>query len=307
VNQHPNFHNNYDFLISAKPRKMSDKPMKEQRLLLCTDMDRTVIPNGLQAEHPDAHKRFAAFCRLPEVVLVYVSGRHLALVQQAIKDYRLPKPDFILSDVGSKIYHFSDQQWQEISAWEQKIDKDWRGKSHQQIMQLFDDIVELQCQEVDKQNTHKLSYYLPLHVDHDNIIKRMQDRLKKENIDASLIWSVAEPKSIGLLDVLPKNATKLHAIDFLRQQQGYSLNEVIFAGDSGNDLTVLSSEIPSVLVANADYDIRLAAQQLAEQQGHLQALYLAGSSVLGMDGNYSAGVLEGIWHFLPGFRDYLRL
>ena len=280
--------------------------MSEQRLLLCTDMDRTVIPNGLHAEHPDAHKRFAAFCRLPEVVLAYVSGRHLALVQQAIKNYRLPKPDFILSDVGSKIYHFSDQQWQEISAWEQKIDKDWRGKSHHQIMQMFDDIVELQCQEVEKQNTHKLSYYLPLHADHDNIMKQMQVRLKKEKIDASLIWSMAEPKTIGLLDVLPKYATKLHAIEFLRQQQGYSLNEVVFAGDSGNDLAVLSSEVPSVLVANAADDIRQAAQQLAEQQGHQQALYLAGSTDLGMEGNYSAGVLEGVWHFLPDFRDRLR-
>ena len=298
--------NNDDFLLSAQPRKMSDKPMREQRLLLCSDMDRTVIPNGLQAEHPDAHKRFAAFCRLPEVVLAYVSGRHLASVLQAIKKYRLPEPDFIISDVGSKIHHFSHQQWQEISAWEQKIDKDWRGKSHLQIMQMFDDIVELQCQEMDKQNTHKLSYYLPLHADHDYIMKQMQDRLKKQNIDASLIWSVAEPKSIGLLDVLPRYATKLHAIEFLRQQQGFSLNEVIFAGDSGNDLAVLSSEIPSVLVANAADDIRLAAQQLAVQQGHQQALYLAGSAVLGMDGNYSAGLLEGVWHFLPGFRDRLR-
>ena len=293
-------------LIPAEPRKMTDKSMSEQKLLLCTDMDRTIIPNGLQPEHPDARKRFAAFCRLPEVVLAYVSGRHLALVQQAIKNYRLPKPDFILSDVGSKIYQFSDQQWQEISAWKQKIDKDWRGKSHQQIMQMFDDIVELQCQEVDKQNTHKLSYYLPLQVDHDNIMRQLQVRLKKEYINASLIWSVAEPKSTGLLDVLPKNATKLHAIDFLRQQQGYSLNELIFAGDSSNDLTVFSSEVPSVLVANAADDIRLAAQQLAEQQGQQQALYLADSAELGMDGNYSAGVLEGVWHFLPGFRDRLR-
>ena len=293
-------------LMSAEARKMSDKLMREQRLLLCVDMDGTVIPNGLQPEHPDARKRFAALCHLPEVILAYVSGRHLALVQQAIINYRLPKPDFILSDVGSKIYHFSDQQWQEISAWEQKIDKDWRGKSHQQIMQMFDDIAELQRQEVDNQNTHKLSYYLPLHTDHESIIRQMQVRLKKENIDASLIWSVDEPKTIGLLDVLPKNATKLHAIEFLRHQQGYSLNEVVFAGDSGNDLAVLSSEVPSVLVANADEDIRLAAHQLAEQQGHQQALYLAGSADLGMDGNYSAGVLEGVWHFLPGFRDRLR-
>jgi len=269
-------------------------------------MDKTVIPNGCQIEYPGALKRFAAFCRLPEVMLTYVTGRHLASVLLAIENYRLPKPDFIISDVGSKIYRFNDQQWQELIVWEQKINQDWRGKNHQQIKQMFEDIVELQCQEIEKQNTYKLSYYLPLPADYVNIIQQMKVRLEAENIDASLIWSVDEPSNIGMLDVLPKNATKLHAIEFLRQLQGHSLNELIFAGDSGNDLNVLASEIPSVLVANAANSIRVAAQQLANKQGFQNSLYLAGTADLGMDGNYSAGILEGIWHFFPQFRDTIR-
>ena len=280
--------------------------MNDSRLLLCTDMDRTVIPNGIQPEHPEARKRFASFCMLPEVALAYVSGRHLALIQKAIKNYELPAPNFVISDVGSKIYHFSDHQWHRLIEWEQYIDKDWNGKSHQQIKQMFDDIVELQLQEISKQNTHKLSYYLPLYADHDGIIEQMHIRLKKENINASLIWSIDEPKGIGLLDVLPKNATKLHAIEFLQHHLGFLDHEVVFAGDSGNDLTVLSSKVQSVLVANASEDVRRAAQQLAEQNGCLKALYLAGSGKLGMDGNYSAGVLEGVWHFIPALRDHLQ-
>ena len=63
------------------------------RLLLCTDMDRTIIPNGHQPEHPDARERFRQLCSLPAVKLVYVTGRHLQLVEQAIADYNLPEPD----------------------------------------------------------------------------------------------------------------------------------------------------------------------------------------------------------------------
>lgn len=272
--------------------------MSEQRLFLCTDMDRTVIPNGVQPEDPQARKRFAAFCSRPEVTLAYVSGRHLRLVQQAIKNYGLPTPDFVISDVGSKIYHQENQQYHELPTWEQEIDKDWQGKSHGYIKAMFTDITSLRLQEVAKQNTHKLSYYLPLHADHEGIIALMQARLVKEQIDASLIWSVDETQGMGLLDVLPKNATKLHAIQFLRTQLGYSLQEIIFAGDSGNDLSVLSSEIPSVLVANATEDVRRAAQQLSEQHGYPQALYLADNGQSGTEGNYSAGVLAGVRHFM---------
>lgn len=280
--------------------------MSERRLLLCTDMDRTVIPNGRQPEHPDARRRFADFCSRPEVTLVYVTGRHQALVRQAIKNYVLPEPDYAITDVGTKIYRVKGEQWQELQEWEQEIDKDWNGKSYQEIKHLLDAVPSLKLQELSKQNTHKVSYYLPLHMDTFEVMERMNIKLEQEGIAASLIWSVDEPKSIGLLDVLPRNATKLHAIEFLQNQLGYHPQEVIFAGDSGNDLPVLISGIPSVLVANAADDVKLEARQLAQRHGHADALYIVGARHLNMNGNYSAGVLEGVWHFAPDFRDMLQ-
>lgn len=280
--------------------------MNEHRLLLCTDMDRTVVPNGEQPEHPQARKHFSDFCNYPEVTLVYVTGRHQELVKQAIKTYDLPEPEFAITDVGTKIYKIVDNQWHEMVAWEKEIDKDWNGKNHQQIKQLLKDVPHLSVQESSKQNTHKLSYYLPLQVDKDKVILEMDEYLNRESIATSLIWSIDEPNDIGLIDVLPRNATKLHAIEFLQQQLGYNIEEVVFAGDSGNDLPVLVSSIPSVLVANAADDIKQAAQQLAEKNGHADALYLAHDNELDMNGNYSAGVLEGVWHFVPDFRNKLQ-
>jgi hydroxymethylpyrimidine pyrophosphatase-like HAD family hydrolase len=165
-------------------------------------------------------------------------------------------------------------------------------------------ISELRLQESSKQNTHKLSYYLPLYLDKDSIISLVESTLQKAGVDASVLWSVDEPKNIGLLDVLPKNATKLHAIDFLQHELGYDLDEVIFAGDSGNDLPVLTSHIQSVLVDNASDDIKRAAQQMSMHKGNASALYVARSDENDINGNYSAGVLKGVAHFAPNLKPF---
>lgn len=277
--------------------------MKQAQLLLCTDMDRTVIPNGFQPEPPDARREFYQFCRRADVKLVYVTGRHVSLVKRAIKNYALPAPDFAITDVGTKIYQIGKGSWQQMADWEAEIDQDWHGKTHAQLKAILKPINELRLQESSKQNTHKLSYYLPLYLDKDSIIARIEAFLSEADVDASILWSVDEPKNVGLLDVLPRHATKLHAIEFLQKKLGYNLSEVIFAGDSGNDLPVLTSQIQSVLVANASDEIKKAAQQLSQHNGHSEALYLATNEPHKHNGNYSAGVLQGIFHYSPYFAE----
>ena len=101
-------------------------------------------------------------------------------------------------------------------------------------------------------------------------------------------------KGVGLLDILPASANKLHAIRFLIEKEGFSEAETLFAGDSGNDLDVLLSSIPSVLVANADDEVQRAARAAAPE-----SFYLASGGFLGMNGNYSAGILEAVAHYRP--------
>lgn len=273
--------------------------MMMHRLLLCTDMDRTIIPNGRQPEHPDTKKRFHQLCGLPEVTLVYVTGRHLQLVKQAIADYDLPKPDYAITDVGTKIYKWDQGQWSEMLAWQTQIAPDWRGKTHGQLQAALARFPELSLQEKSKQNDYKLSYYLPLSVDQKKVLKHVEQQLNKLDVDASLIWSIDEPEQVGLLDVLPRNATKLHGIEFLQQQLGYGLQEIIFAGDSGNDLPVLISPIRSILVANADPEVKQQALELVKQHGLEETLYLALQKKSPFGGNYAAGVVQGVEFFAP--------
>lgn len=271
-----------------------------ESLLICTDLDRTLIPNGIQPESPNARRRFAALVARPEVTLVYVSGRHRALVQQAIQNYQLPQPDYVVGDVGTTIYRVGESRaWQPSTGWEDEIGRDWQGSSHQLLKQLFADLHQLRLQEVSKQNSFKLSYYVPLQANHHALIAVMRERLEELGVRSNLVWSIDEAASVGLLDLLPARASKLHSVEFLMGLLGFDPEHTVFAGDSGNDMEVLVSGLPSVLVANSQPGVRNQALQGAEQNGTLQQLYLATGGVFEMNGNYAAGILEGVAHYHP--------
>lgn len=277
-----------------------------EKILLATDLDRTLLPNGVQQESPHARQLFKKICSRSEIILVYVSGRDQHLLLDAIQQYQIPVPDYAIADVGSSIYRITDSQWQLDKSWHQHIANDWQPYDHKQISQLLSSIEELTLQEDSKQNRFKLSFYLNLKINPQHIIQRIDTLLKQCQINANIIWSIDEPGQIGLIDILPQSANKLEAIYFLGRQLGIDKKRVLFAGDSGNDLSVLSSEIPAVLVANAENYVRQEAQQLASELHTQNQLYCAQGGLLNMNGHYAAGILEGLAHYFPEAKTWLE-
>lgn len=270
-----------------------------QKLLICTDLDRTLLPNGKQPESPKAREYFARFVAHPAVTLAYVSGRDRQLVAEAIYEYQLPMPDWVIGDVGTTIYQLGDGQWRHLTDWEENIAVDWRGLIAGDLQPLFRDLRFLRLQEDAKQNRYKLSYYLPLQADIEVVKQEMTQRLAAHHLAASIIFSIDEIEGLGLLDVLPTKATKLHAVSFLMQHQRFHYGNTVFAGDSGNDLPVLVSKVPSVIVANAEQAVIQQVKTQAQALGTLSSLYEAKGNFRGMNGNYSAGILEGIAYYHP--------
>lgn len=276
-------------------------------LLICTDLDRTLIPNGVQPESHDARRCFSALVSQPEIKLAYVSGRHRDLVYQAIAIYNLPLPDYIIGDVGTTLYHVvSAAQWDLCKGWKDEIGQDWHGKSHEMLRSLFVDLRDLRLQEPSKQNDYKLSYYVPLHADHGKLMGQMQERLDQNGVQANMILSVDEPAGVGLLDLLPVRASKLHAVEFLLNMIGMYHQKAVFCGDSGNDLEVLISRVPAVLVANGSQEVKAQASRLANESGNSDLLYQAEGGTFGMNGNYAAGILEGVAHYHPELRQLIE-
>jgi len=271
----------------------------ETTILLCSDLDRTLLPNGPQPESPQVRALLRRVAERPDVKLAYVSGRHRELLHEAIDTYQLPEPNYAITDVGTRIYAINDGRWQVWDAWEEEIGPDWGGKRHDELAALFTDLSPLTLQEAEKQNRFKLSYYVALDADRTALLEDMSRRLARADIHANLIWSVDELENVGLLDILPASANKLHAIRFLIDTLHIPASRTLFAGDSGNDLAVLTSGMQSVLVANAAQEVREAALQAVQENGQRDKLYLAKGAFLGMNGNYAAGVLEGLAHFFP--------
>jgi len=278
-----------------------------ERVLICTDLDRTLLPNGAQPESPGARERFRAVAERPEVELAFVSGRHRALVEAAIAEYQLPEPDYVVGDVGTSIYSVRDGSWSPWPSWDAVLEQDWGSRDGEDLISLLRDIDALTPQESEKQGRFKSSYYAPPAVDVERLRRQLQQRLAQLGLPSRVIWSIDDNARIGLVDVLPAGASKLHAVRFLMQHTQHALANTLFAGDSGNDLEVLCSDINAVLVANASDEVRAEALQLAAQAGTTAALYTARGGLRGMNGNYSAGILEGLVHYLPDTDAWLAL
>jgi len=278
-----------------------------RKVLLCSDLDRTLLPNGMQTESPQARPLLRTLAARPELTLAYVSGRNLDLLLAAIRDYELPIPDYAIGDVGTTIYEIHGNEWHPWQAWADEIAPDWAGNTRDGLAELFMDLSALTLQETEKQNTFKLSYYAPPDTEHVSLLKEMQRQLEACGVRASLIWSVDEEKDTGLLDVLPECATKYHAIRFLMKQKAFDEGDTVFAGDSGNDLPALTSGLQAVLVHNARVDVREEALSALKDRGMSKCLYLAQGDFLGMNGNYAGGVLEGLTHFVPEARAWLTV
>jgi sucrose-6-phosphatase len=201
--------------------------------------------------------------------------------------------------VGSTIYEIKNNQWLRLTDWDNQISVDWQHKTQTDLVNFFADFDHIKLQEISKQGLHKLSYYVSLNAELEPIITKIQAKLTAEKIQANIIWSIDEKAQVGLLDILPLSANKYHAIAYLMKSQNFTLDNTVFSGDSGNDLDVLMSPIKSILVGNAHLDVKEKIQSAMNQVGLKDSIYIAQGKSSKLNGNYSAGILEGIFHYFP--------
>ena len=155
-------------------------------ILICTDLDRTLLPNGSQPESSTARPLFRQLVANPEVKLAYVSGRDRQLLLDAIKEYDIPLPDYAITDVGTTIYGIENGQWQKWQSWYDDLAPDWGIHTQYSLAELLDDINVLQLQEDSKQGKYKLSYYADPKTDTVNLFNELSTRFHHRGIRANL-------------------------------------------------------------------------------------------------------------------------
>jgi HAD superfamily hydrolase (TIGR01484 family) len=275
-------------------------------LLICTDLDRTLLPNGREPESPGVREILARLVSRDELDLVYVSGRDLRLALEAMEEYRLPRPRFVIGEVGTSVHAWTGEHWQSSAAWRERILAEWGGSRPGQLVDALAAIEGIELQEPAKQGPAKISFYFDQNADRARLEASITRVARDLGMSHRQVWSSAEVEGRAFLDILPRSASKLHAIEFLIETWHYEEARVLFAGDSGNDLEVLASGLRAVLVANADEEVRSQAVETATSLGHRDRLYLARGGFLGANGNYGAGILEGLAHFFPETVGWMR-
>ncbi len=265
-------------------------------IILATDLDRTLLPDGPYPDDESLKTLFDALNDIPHT-LVYVTGRNLNMVLDAIEKYKIPIPDFLIAEVGTSMFVKKDNVLIPEKSWSEYIMSHEQKWNREDIVNTIGTRHNLTLQETKKQNDFKISYYLPHDANRTETMSYINTNLKKIGVDANILWSV-DPlaDSVGLIDILPKTATKATAIEFLRKQKDLSKDAVIYCGDSGNDILPLTRGYYSILVNNAPEDVKKTVIEKVAKNGDINLLYIA-SGAREHNGNYASGIIEGLLHF----------
>jgi sucrose-6F-phosphate phosphohydrolase len=256
--------------------------------LLASDLDGTLIPLEKNSKLIGAIQDLSDRLLLnASVSLAYVTGRHFELAIQGISEYRLPEPDFIICDVGTSLYlKNSDDVWIPDISYYEHLDSRWSIRHASELLDILSDEKRITLQEECRQTPLKLSYYAS--IESENILSCLTDLLQKSGIHAKLIFSIDEVNKQGLIDILPPNTAKHSALDYLCKKENLEKSDVVYAGDSGNDLSVVYAGYKSILVGNTQETVIEKAKEFAK--------HYSGNLYTSKE-HSASGVIEGCLHF----------
>lgn len=262
--------------------------------ILATDLDRTLLPNGSWPADPGAIDLFNELTLTHDVILVYVTGRNLNLTEQAIKEYGIRHPHILIGDVGTSIRKYEHGQWSSDSGWDLHVKRTSPRWDANAIRNAIAGVAGIKEQESEHCGPFKQSYY----VDHDRkkeVLKNV-DALVKGRFDEVIIYSYDSQTGNGLLDFLPQSATKQTALEYIADELGIHKSDIVFCGDSGNDVFPLTAGFSGVLVRNADDQLVASVKQAMDTNPELK-VYFAKGDFMGLSGFYTSGVIEGAYHY----------
>ncbi len=262
--------------------------------MIATDLDRTLLPNGSWESDNGAIGLFNELTEKYGVLVVYVTGRNLQLAENAIQQYGVRYPHILIGDVGTSIRKYGNGNWEFDDGWiahVKRMSPRWDAVGIKGAVAGIDGMKE---QEREHLNQFKQSYYVE-HDKRDEILKKI-DEMVKGKFDEVSIYSFDSQDGKGLLDFLPDSATKQTALEYVAEELGLEKKNVVFCGDSGNDIFPLTAGFCGVLVRNADEQLVKNVRKAMDKNADLK-VYFAKGNFRGLNGYYTSGVIEGGYHY----------
>lgn len=242
------------------------KVMEIEKLII-TDIDHTLLGND------DALQRFNSLLISVQDRIGFgvATGRNINSAIEVLKSNNISLPIVSLTSVGTEIYFNYHGSLSYLKGWDTHLANGWNRKL---IVDLLSKLNFLTPQEEDTQRKYKISYYIP---DDPSKLDEIKDILIKNKIKAKIIFSDGR-----LLDILPYLASKGKAIRYLAYIWNIPFENILTAGDSGNDIDMLKGDMPGVVVGNYSPEM--------EKIKGTKKVYFA-------KGHNADGIMEGINYY----------
>ncbi|HEX7041056.1 MAG TPA: HAD-IIB family hydrolase [Trueperaceae bacterium] len=218
------------------------------RRALVSDVDGTLLDGGRPCD--DAAALGSALVAA-DAALVLCSGRGLRLslvAADALAAAGLPWPSALVCGVGSEVHAWDGTGFVRDEAWRERLAAS--GFSADDVREALSGVRGLRLQPADAQGEHKVSYL----VEDGAAVEEAARALAARGSPARLVHSAGR-----YLDVLPRPASKGGALLWLVERYGLEPEDVVAAGDSGNDRELLvaaaDAGMVAVLVANHEPEL----------------------------------------------------
>lgn len=247
------------------------KLLKYEKLMIF-DIDDTLIG------HEEAQRKLKQLImeNHPQIGFGVATGRTIDSAINVLKEHDFVMPDIIISSVGSEIYYKRENdEYFYSTGWEAHISSMWKREKIVELLSRFD---FMKLQENEAQRKFKISYY---HETNEKNLKSVIDTLVKNGIKANFINSHKK-----YIDILPYRASKGRAVRYLAYRWNIPHENILVAGDSGNDEDMLRGELLGIVVGEH-------SGELKKLKGR-RRIYFANEKA-------TAGILEGV-----NFYNFLR-
>lgn len=207
--------------------------------------------------------------------IVYSTGRSITSYNQLKASKPLLDPDILVCSVGTEIYHQGNLTPDNV--WSEKLSPGWDRNLVLEISQAFTD---LKIQPNSELREFKISYFLTQEAA-VRVLPELESQLQAQGLDIQVIYSGGKD-----LDILPRNANKGMAMNFVRELLNIDVAQTVASGDSGNDIALFEDrQEKGIIVGNARPELLKWHQQNPNPNR-----YLAKSE-------FAAGVEEGLVFF----------
>ena len=205
-----------------------------------------------------------------KICFAIATGRHLASAKKVLEEWEIPSPDIFITSVGTEIYYPNDPV--PDRSWRKSINYRWE---RERVLKEVLKFPGLQLQSEENQREHKLSFLVnPKEIPK---IKNIQQQLRRQNLYVNLIFSHDR-----YLDCLPIRASKGSAVGYLSVRWGLSMDQLVVAGDSGNDTDMLSGNSFGIVVSNYSTEL--------EKLKGLPRIYFSKAP-------HAKGIIDGLQHY----------